>query len=1044
MVRKKYIKCLLIAFMFITIFTFQPKSIFAWNVTSGTNLTYELSSDSDIQEMDDLYHNRNGIKNAEYSTGFTLNSTDTGGTYYLRYDITSLEITNDYKMQINGWAIIKDYNNGKEGTFAPIYYLRVYDISNPIKEKIYKHEANKNGPFRAYELNEVNDGRENGYEVNGTTYKPLPTTENDCGVDNADRGTGYSEYYDNTEFVFDNINLYDSFFKNASENVELGVQLMIYIPKQDGIVCTGVRTSWFNIGIYDITAQNRNKKLNNLTNGKVYIESSNDVKFVAKNVGGFNPDTIYRVTDIEDIETKSGNGTWGIKFNYKIEGKDKKAKSTWVQNDPDNVIRISYNPSCANTDPTTPEGRVCCTNDRSYAERNQEYCCDNNLVNDDYASEICCAGTYGYKYSSVNKNACCEYLPETCCDNTNFVNTNWERNWVYQNGGVCCGDSKLQYKYTGNTYYFDTFKTKNLTTQIQNKCSSNTLNGKVCLGNTNSKNSESKTLKFDYNGTKIEMSDSVTIDVGERISELNVNDNIGYTISPNINGLNLSGLHIEIKNSDITYSGNNVKINFKYIVDAGYESAHYNINIKITLCYDSTNSITDCNDLTFKKNNPAICSPPTPPANTDPGPYKEQPDNLSCDSNGSKITKTLNQNNRYNDYGAIVRCTETLSLTNYKTSSELETNILYSGTGFKYNLTVEDKIICKADYSGLKTFSSANAIDTAESKLNSNMKEAIDYFSDVRRDNSISNFKFVSGSTTKQYIINSNSSNNDLGTIHEEQIKKRVKYTKWNSGTHNFDNASRDVWLTNKIERTATYDIQLPMQYIDIMSGEIYDTNGTNRIEAGNKYYTKVDDATGFYNFSIKLNGAGLSGDITNSFTCSYGVENILTTGGKIEGGSVQPNYGNNNYLTRPISLSKPFNTVPNSTGRATNWYNFYSNANTRYITDTSTEIYTKPMYEFTLTPGNINEIQKYNKNHSGYNSWNFADNFNINTCSDSLGQNVSCRTSKFVSCLTGSQSDCSNLGLSNTFTQTGNFNSGNNNNAHDISNRSDKTGFWS
>ena len=962
MKRNKY---LIFIFVIMT-FMFVPKHVFAkpgWVGPIGTYNQRWNGNENEFKDNDGI----NNIPIASYSDGTTLNE-NSGGTYNLRYDITHVGIDSsrgNNLLQIYGWGIIKDYNNGEAGIYAPTYYLKLYDINNPSEYNIYKYEGNKKSGFNANELN----------VKTGKTYYPYVNYDNQCGNIDTSGTSIYSEHYDNAEFVFNEMNL-DNFPDNDNDGlVNIGIQLMIVIPEivnnGNKIPCTKYRTDWFNVGLYDVNNGNESK-LDNDTNGRVSVYKTNEVKFVATLVGGFSPNETYTITKMKDPIRYQ----WATKYNYTIAENGKNASSRWVQNNPENKITITVkkNNDCINLDNLTEDEKTKCCENVTIADANREYCCDKNYINNENKKkEVCCAGDYGYKYAYYHKGACCEYLPETCCDDDEFINNNWGKYWRLSSGQVCCYNVKFKGTYYGikepETYEFPSFYTSGKTGQYS-KCSDNNTNPQKCSkGSTTNTKSKQIAIDIEYKNNKIKKSDTYKIETNKNNLSDITKENIGWDINYISPNLNTSKLGIKIM--DASYDRNGVvtfKVEYTYDLDDTLLAGNYRITLNFYVCLsddDSTVHKNNCSKPSYFNNNKAICCSyneyKSNPECQDSNIPDNKPDisNLTCNSENDAYIIKRNIKNTSDTYGSSIICDEKLEFKNFKTSEYMLEHPVYSGTGFKYDITIDDTITCQYNFNTSYTSNDHDDLikykHTSETTLQNTMNK---YFN----GSNIGEIQFNSDSSYK-YKLNGNiNKNNNI-----EFTPSYVTLYYWNIGAYNNVTTESDTaYLNTSAKKTATYTITLPEQYIDRLTGELKNSNSdssNNLINAGNKYYTDIDDDTGFYNFYVDFKNAGLSKMVAGQFSCIYAAKNILTTGGNITPESVEENsIGNQNYLTRPISLSQPFNTVPSGNGRATNWYSTDRDGS-RYIKNTATEIYTKPMYEFTLEPGNISTINNYNKN---------------------------------------------------------------------------------
>ena len=1083
--RKNYKQIIFIFFIINIIMIISPNRVFAaeWQrVYDGTE-TFRLTGGSVEDEIQN-------INIAKYKDGENLDGrTNVGGSYYVRYDISKLLIKklddgNNY-LQLEGWGLIKDFNNGKKGVYAPIYYLKLYDDEDENNNIIYKYTPKNDNNFTSLSVE--------GSGVNASGASEIGTDAGKCG-EGYHVDYDYREDYDNIVFAFDNINL-NPLIENAVHNAQsISMKMMIVIP--DNGTCTNVRTDWFDISYYDF---NNTKIKSESSDIKIAYQSrdnykSNEATVIASQVlslcDDYNECGINQRFIINDGRKKSASI-----YEYKFEANGKWYPAYWLSANHGSKLTINVeennclkSPSsmsddekqmcCSNSNFKNNNMNVCCeyiaqNDNANISDSDRKACCDNSFIsNADNKRRVCCAGEYAYSYVSRpgNKYACCNEVPETCCSNRDFVNNNW--NLFRQTGAsiACCSrtDEKSTYSYYNEPYYFDTFKTAGLFDIFEQKCSNpyQGNNSQACTAEHNKYNKSSETVYFTYNGIdRIEGTKQITIPTDVQLSNINTNSEISYQIlSSNQNNLNISNINI----SDVkilSTSNKRVTIQFKYSFQQNnLISQQYDFTIEFGICYNSNGggNIGDCNDNNYKKYHEAICNDLTTNDCDDKeaGSCSKKNNSASCNRNTSSFTQDNVYTLSHLDYGKIV-CNEAIELSDYKSTNSIGT--VYSGTGFEYPITVKDTITCEYIFNKpsetLYTYYSQSdavndrdgAIDTIKANLNEAINEA--GFASINYNNISSSIKFISNGQVLNYTYDSpivEGQVNVIGPSNGAMFRaKWITYS--NNGKKSNTHYTRYKRAPKTISNTTTYRVKLPVQYINRLKDEITTenkSNNSNYINGGNKFYTSITDKTAFLNFTIKFDNAGLSGNVNNSnFYCQYATKNILTTGGDIDlDNGVTPTTPNtnDNYLTRPISLSKPFNTAPSNSGRATNWAKINNNINYEeaYITDSSTEIYTKPMYEFTLTPGNINDIQKYNKNHSGYNSWNLSDDYFTKENVNSDTGYTSYRTSKFISCLLNDDQSCNEIGASSLKSIDAEFNRGQNN-ARNINNRFDKTGDW-
>ena len=431
-------------------------------------------------------------------------------------------------------------------------------------------------------------------------------------------------------------------------------------------------------------------------------------------------------------------------------------------------------------------------------------------------------------------------------------------------------------------------------------------------------------------------------------------------------------------------------------------------------------------------------------------PYVE-PKNQSCDKDNSfDLKTTINGKNSF---------TETLSISAvdpYKNGSDNAKPKVSAGQGFKYDIHVKDKIVldsnstypkgtanmnCNSVSSAFETYN--KSIEDALKKIKADaIRKQIIYFKEDGSTESNYKFKYVYREAGKENELIDSINSKKVNVKKENTSVACIDYY-YNpySGINVPYNSSTNVTIYKpEITIDIDYDMTLPTYYIsnnsninDETEHTISDKNSPLYINGGNQFYTNVYDKTlkngenarGTYwkGFSIQVENGGITvdneGDETgrlkttdsNKYTCSYRISKCLTEGScpKDDNNTRFPSSSvsdaKEDYYSRPISLTTPF---PNLRESGPNWNGTAKNGTfdlpTTYITSgTPTnpkgdKVYSKAMYSIKLTPELINNIKKYNNSqndHGGYLDWEMTSYDDYK------------RTSKFLSCLNGTTSDC-------------------------------------
>ena len=354
---------------------------------------------------------------------------------------------------------------------------------------------------------------------------------------------------------------------------------------------------------------------------------------------------------------------------------------------------------------------------------------------------------------------------------------------------------------------------------------------------------------------------------------------------------------------------------------------------------------------------------------------------------------------------------ENITFTDYKSLDEMKSDILKSGTGFDYDISVRHQIIKEAstDYNDCSNLNSPSCTTSPEiakqraiSEINSfltltnNEKNAI--------NNTSSKFELVSDDKTEYYVLKSGSPK-ETENPRENSTTISAAYKSCNYNTYGGLVCYRNrVYFTYVYKKTYTYtyDLTLRNQYIAKQDASLavdyrqkverdektINTDEKNSyLDGGNKFYTELTTNTGIYDFTIKLkdeNNLGVTGKLknyNNGFTCQYGVVNQIRKNGSFDcgpnGDLPCPDEDGRGFYFRPISLFDPF---PNREA-GLNWREYYNEetGGYQYITysdnpaniDKQDKVYSnEPMYSVTLTPSLISDIKRYNREQNRNYGW--------------------------------------------------------------------------
>ncbi len=922
----------------------------------------------------------------------------------VRYDINKFYLKTEggkEKISLAGWAVYKEYggnlvNTGKKGEYAPVFHFRFYDITDGNTRNSYDYTASI----------------DTGFSVTCALYD-RPSGGTSCTNDNRFSLPGIY-HHDNVDFVIDN---WEVEFEEGHSYV---FQMKIDVPESaNGYAIT---SEWFDVKIVEIphdTSGAHEIDINSTTAYDYVYQTTDTVDFIATNAYKQSADIEYGVAHangrgifstgstytIHSFKVDDAYGSQPVKYVYFELEPGSWAYSTWVQFSGDSFT-ITKLLDCTN--PITPaQKKMCCESDASYANNNLSYCCDttnSNLSNTTSGLDMCCnSGEYAYN----NPGYCCSRYPETCCDanESKLDGTDWFGNlvsagnisaitnlWNTYYGPstvgryVCCSANP----YTSSSTFapgveLPTFYKRNFPSltglcvstpsSIAKKACNISLDGEKTENNT-------KTIAAINAGETIEENITFSGDISDLDGTI-TDDNIAYEFF----GIDPSNFKLEVTDLSVSNTGlhYDVELKIKITNVSSARTSEFNLTTKLTICYKKSSSpAPNCSNSTYFNSHKGECC-------------ALNPDDPRCPSLRTSLTCNSSTNKVVNDQEVYTTSTGDLNINcsediTYETKDieHFKDNIIYSGTGFSYDIDVKDTVTCRISK---KRTTLSNTI------TESNVRSIL--------NNAFNNLKKLPGSNTHTYINSDESSLGKVEYILDGGVTEVSSVER--NGLIDYRLSSDPLYRRTyngivTITKTWEYKLTLPKQYISKKdySLTIEDKSGDdNYIDGGNKYYTDINQETNFNDFTITIEDGGISQKADmNSFTCQYLTENILTSGSDGIGFTSDKkrlNYDvGEKYITRPISLAAPFNSSDRLED-ATNWS---KNNNDRRIEDVITD---NTMYSFTLTPANISNIQDYNDAQGKYSTWNF-DNYNIYSAI-----NYNSRTSKFLNCL---KNGCSSEGI--------------------------------
>ena len=381
---------------------------------------------------------------------------------------------------------------------------------------------------------------------------------------------------------------------------------------------------------------------------------------------------------------------------------------------------------------------------------------------------------------------------------------------------------------------------------------------------------------------------------------------------------------------------------------------------------------------------------------------------LSCSDSPTRINASFGEGTVAEGSSSSGRIRENISFTSYYTLEEMKNNILKSGTGFDYPLSVRHQVIksARTSYNYYRDGLGRNAaINMAKSEIDNYLNLTGSERSKIT--NTSSKFIFSTSGKQEQYVLN--------GAINElSSTTKRtyigVCYEEYD-GEDTYKECDEFLYDYETLY-TFTYDLTLKQKYISKQDASIATSYGSESqkkqyLDGGTKFYTEVNENTGIYDFYVKLDDSatGVSGNLKNyernGFACQYAVVNEIKRNDKFDYGTREnptPCADNEkrkgqNFYFRPISLVNPFpDRSPGS-----NWAGTIKGSNSvtkvnEYIKKSSVghsngdSVYgnsnEESKYEITLTPDLISEIKKYNKKQEqdsgkGYLNWDTMKSVN-------------------------------------------------------------------
>jgi len=380
---------------------------------------------------------------------------------------------------------------------------------------------------------------------------------------------------------------------------------------------------------------------------------------------------------------------------------------------------------------------------------------------------------------------------------------------------------------------------------------------------------------------------------------------------------------------------------------------------------------------------------------------------LSCSNFPTNVDASFGTGTVAEGSSSDGRTKENITFTKYDMLEKMKSNIVKSGMGFDYNISVRHQILKAApisyDYYS-EGYGKTTAIKEAKKEIDKYLLMTADEKNKVTETSS----KFIFSTLSPEpdnYVLDS-----EIELLPDPiKIKKYISicYEDYDNIDDRYEKECDTFEYVAEKIYTYTYDLKLQQKYIAKDDASIATSYGSeeeeiNYLDGGTKFYTEVKTNTGIYDFYVKLDESetGVTGNLKNyedkGFFCQYGVVNEIENNDKFNCGTIEnptpcdEDDGGNpkpsrNFYFRPISLNEPFpNRDPGSNWSGTIKGSSSVTKENQYIKKSSTgnsngnSVYSNEnedaKYRIKLTPALIRDIKEYNEqqenNVKGYLDW--------------------------------------------------------------------------
>lgn len=366
--------------------------------------------------------------------------------------------------------------------------------------------------------------------------------------------------------------------------------------------------------------------------------------------------------------------------------------------------------------------------------------------------------------------------------------------------------------------------------------------------------------------------------------------------------------------------------------------------------------------------------------------------NITCDASKRTATtfKTTSEIEVLKNDVCTVKCTEEILF-----SVDPIKNVL-AGTGFNYPLYASGKRVCKAvykysdyetkikklvdEYSKLSPTSTAGKTKKNEITNYYELKKECDKFPTNSKYSFNGDIKLKLTTSEKVENIKYKFVQSDeyTNTVEKEEVFVANKACDYNetSVKCNLSDTTLESW-TDIAYLNGKYTMS--DAYLEQYTGKVYTTNKYDRCNAGDKYFTSMQEYTKpkasdkkDNGYSLELIANELGSNLSSSgkkwsldVKCSYRIKNLIYPVRKPGTGGTDEDYelcgGNTCYQYRMVDLNEPFpNRVP-----AANWDGLGTNGKSivyNVITSTKDSLSTMEKFRITLDRSKIRRVREYNK----------------------------------------------------------------------------------